>query len=106
MIKQADLMYKKADKKYIFERLVYTPPDLSLRFTCKVNLSNTNLFSKYKKSGLNCFILAFSLDRGMQRVNWLQPRTIVCCIKLCFGDVQLSPLSLQRSGWGGKKLTL
>ena len=26
-------------KKRIFKRLVYTPPDLSPRFTCKVNLS-------------------------------------------------------------------
>ena len=91
MIKKADLMYKITDKKYIFGRLVYTPPDLSPRFTCKVNLSNTNLFSKHKKFGLKFFILAFSLDTGIQRVNWLQPRTIVCCIKLCFGDVQLSP---------------
>ena len=33
-------------KKSMFKRLVYTPPDLSPRFTCKVNLSNT------KKSGL------------------------------------------------------
>ena len=23
----------------------------------------------------------------MQRVNWLQLRTIVSCIKLCFGDL-------------------
>ena len=28
-------------KKSMFKRLVYTPPDLSPRFTCKVNLSNT-----------------------------------------------------------------
>ena len=28
-------------KKRIFKRLVYTPPDLSPRFTCKVNLSYT-----------------------------------------------------------------
>ena len=29
----SDRMYKNTDKRYI-----YTPPDLSLRFTCKVNL--------------------------------------------------------------------
>ena len=28
-------------KKRIFKRLVYTPPDLSPRFACKVNLSYT-----------------------------------------------------------------
>ena len=26
--------------KSIFKRLVYTPPDLTPRFTCKVNMSN------------------------------------------------------------------
>ena len=30
-------------KKRMFKRLVYTPPDLSPRFTCKVNLSNTKI---------------------------------------------------------------
>ena len=28
-------------RKNMFERQVYPPPDLSPRFTCKVNLSNT-----------------------------------------------------------------
>ena len=28
-------------RKSMFKRLVYTPPDSSPRFTCKVNLSNT-----------------------------------------------------------------
>ena len=32
--------YLRRDEKRIFKRLVYTPPDLSPRFTCKVNLSN------------------------------------------------------------------
>ena len=41
-------MYKNTDKKYTFERLVYTPPDLSPRFICKVNLSNTNRFRNTK----------------------------------------------------------
>ena len=35
--------------KDIFKILVYTPPDLSPRFTCKVNLSNTNLFRNTKR---------------------------------------------------------
>ena len=34
-------VYLGRDEKSIFKRLVYTPPDLSPRFTCKVNLSNT-----------------------------------------------------------------
>ena len=34
--------------KSIFKRLVYTPLDLSPRFTRKVNLSNTNLFLNRK----------------------------------------------------------
>ena len=53
----------------MFKRLVYTPPDSSPTFTINLNLSNT------KKSGL-IFILASLLDRGMQRVNWLPPRSI------------------------------
>ena len=39
------------------------------------------------------FNLASLLDRGMQRVDWLKPRTIVCFIKLYFGAVQLSIVS-------------
>ena len=54
----------------MFKRLVYTPPDSSPRFTSKLNLSNT-------ENRACVFILASLLDRGMQRVNWLPPRTIV-----------------------------
>ena len=79
-------------KKCVFKRLVYTLPDLSPRFTCKVNLSNT-------KNPVWFFILASLLDGGMECVNWLPQRTIVCFIKLYFGAVQYDPLSLQRSGW-------
>ena len=56
-------------------------------------LVNKSKLDEHKKFS-DCFILTFLLDRGMQRVNWLQPRTIVCCIKLCFGSVQLSIVSL------------
>ena len=56
-------------KKSMFKRLVYTPPDLSPRFTCKVNLSKT-------KNPAWFFIRASLLDRGMERVHWLPPRTI------------------------------
>ena len=61
-------------KKSMFKRLVYTPPDLSPRFTCKVNLSNT-------KNPAWFFILASLLNRGMENVNLLPPRTIMCFIK-------------------------
>ena len=74
-------------RKSMFKRLVYTPPDSSPRFTSKLNLSNT-------KNPAWFFILAsLLLDRGMERVNWLPPRTIVCFIKLYFGAVQLSIVS-------------
>ena len=66
------------DKKSMFKRLVYTPPDLSRRFTCKVNLSNT-------KNPAWFYILASLLDRGMEGVNWLPPRTIMCFMKLYSG---------------------
>ena len=59
----------------MFKRLVYTPPDSSPRFTSKLNLSNT-------KNPACFFILASLLDRGMQRVNWLPPRTIVARVFL------------------------
>ena len=62
-------------RKSMFKRLVYTPPDLSPRFTSKLNLSNT-------KNPAWFFILASLLDRGMQRVNWLPPRTIVARVFL------------------------
>ena len=70
----------------IFKRLVCTPPDLSPKFTCKVNLTNQKIRPNY-------YILAFLLDRGMQRVNWLKPRTIVCCLKLSFVAAQISIVS-------------
>ena len=62
-------------RKSMFKRLLYTPPDSSPRFTCKLNLSNT-------KNPAWFFILASLLDRGMQRVNWLPPRTIVARVFL------------------------
>ena len=86
-------------RKSMFKRLVYslyTPPDSSLRFTCKLNLSNA-------KNPAWFFILASVWDRGMQRVNWLPPRTIVarvlCFLKLYFGVVQLSIVSLTEQCW-------
>ena len=62
-------------RKSMFTRLVYTPPDSSPRFTCKVTLPNTKIPAWF-------FILASLLDRGMQRVNWLPPRTIVAHVFL------------------------
>ena len=62
-------------RKRMFKSLVYTQPDSSPSFTSKLNLSNT------KNSGL-IFILASLLDRGMQRVNWLPPKTIVAHVFL------------------------
>ena len=59
----------------MFKRLVYTPPDSSPRCTSKLNLSNT-------KNPVCFFILASLLDRGMQRVNWLPPMTIVAHVFL------------------------
>ena len=62
-------------RKSMFKRMIYTLPDSSPRFTCKVNLSNT-------KNPAWFFILASLLDRGIQRVNWLPPRTIVARVFL------------------------
>ena len=62
-------------RKSMFVRLVYTPPDSSPRFTNKLNLSNT-------KNPAWFFILASLLDRGMQHVNWLPPRTILARVFL------------------------
>ena len=73
-------------RKSIFKGLVYTPPDLSPRFTCKVNLTNT-------KNPAWFLILTFLLDREMQRANWLPSRTSVCFIKLYFGAFPLSIVS-------------
>ena len=72
-------------KKYI-KRLVYTPPDLSPRFTFK-------LIEHKKSIGLIFVLASLLIDRGMQRVNWLPSRTIVCFIKLYLGTVQLSIVS-------------
>ena len=71
---------------YIFKRLVYTPSDLSPKFTFKVHLSNT-------KNPVRFSIFASLLDRGIQHVNCLPPRTIVCFVKLYFGTVQLTIVS-------------
>ena len=79
-------VYLRRKEKSIFKRLTYTPPNLSPRFTCKVNLSNT-------KNPACLLFLTFLLDRGKQRVNWLPPRTSVCFTKLCFGAVPLSIVS-------------
>ena len=65
-IKRASLVLFTWDvmRKSMFKRLVYTPPDLSPRFTSKVNLSNT-------KSPAWFFILA-SLDflKVVRMVFW------------------------------------
>ena len=68
-------VYLRRDEKSMFKRLVYTLPDSWPRFNCKVNLSNT-------KNPAWFFILASVLDRGMQHVNWLPPRTIVARVFL------------------------
>ena len=57
------------------DETVYTPPDSSPRFTSNLNLPNT-------KNPAWFFILASLLDRGIQRVNWLPPRTIVARVFL------------------------
>ena len=62
-------------EKSTFKRLVYMPPDSSPRFTSKVNLSNT-------KTPAWFFILASLLDKGIQHVNWLPPRTTVARVFL------------------------
>ena len=74
--------------KSIFKRLVYTPPDLSPRFILvKYETCRTQIFFETQKDRPD-FFYYFGLPlRGMQRVNWLQLRTLVCCIKLCFGDI-------------------
>ena len=54
-------------RKSMLKSLVYRPPDSSPRFTCKL--------CRTQKIRPN--ILASLLVRGMQRVNWLPPRTIV-----------------------------
>ena len=71
--------------KSIFKRLVYTPPDLSPRFTCKVNLSNTkNPVWFLRQRNATCKLAATE-------------DYIVCLIKLYFGTVQLSIVS--RTEW-------
>ena len=62
-------------RKSMFKRLVYTPPDSSPRFTCKVNLSNT-------KNRAWFFISASLLDRGMVFLG-VQIRLFTRC-KICF----------------------
>ena len=57
-----------------------------LGLTCKVNFSNTKNLGWF-------VILASLLDRGVEYINWLPPRTIVCFIELYFGAVQLSVVS-------------
>ena len=53
----------------IFKRLVCTPPDLSPKFTCKVNLTNQKIRPNY-------YILAFLLDRGRQKSLFQRPGSI------------------------------
>ena len=78
-------MYKKVYLKGWFTRHQICHQDL---LVLKVNLSNTKNLAWF-------LILASLLDRGMQRVNFWMPwlRTIVWCIKLYFGAVQLSIVS-------------
>ena len=85
--------------KGIFKILVYTPSDLPPRFSYKVNLYNTNLFRNTKRPA---FFFYFGLPFRQRNATCklaatrpLQPRTLVCCIKLSFGDIQLSPQSLR-----------
>ena len=71
--------------KSIFERLVYTPPNLSPRFTCKVNLLNTkNPVWFFRQRNATCKLAATE-------------DYIMCFIKLYFGTVQLSISS--RTEW-------
>ena len=81
-------------RKSMFKRLVYTPPDSSPRYTCKVKLSNT-------KYPVWFFILASLLDRGKQRVNWRPPRAIVARVflKIIFRGCQLSIVSQTEQCW-------
>ena len=72
-------------RKSMFKRLVYTPPDLSPRFTCKVNLSNTkNPVWFFRQRNATCKLAATE-------------DYIVCFIKLDFGTVQLTIVS--RTEW-------
>ena len=72
-------------EKSMFKRLVYTPPDLSPRFTCKVNLLNTkNPVWFFRQRNATCELAAAE-------------DYIVCFIKLYFGTVQLSIVS--RTEW-------
>ena len=83
-------------RKSMFKRLVYTPPDSSPRITSNLNLSNT-------KNPAWFFILASLLDRGMQRVNWLPPRSIVTRVflKIIFrGCPIIHSLSVKQSNVG------
>ena len=59
-------------RKSMLKSLVYRPPDSSPRFTCKL--------CRTQKIRPN--ILASLLVRGMQRVNWLPPRTIMARVFL------------------------
>ena len=67
----------------MFKRLVYTPPDSIRRQDLLVNHpSKLNLACPTRKIRPDFFFLASLLDRGMQRVNWLPPRTIVARVFL------------------------
>ena len=68
------LIVEQFQRNYL-KRLVYTPLDSSPRFTSNLTLSNP-------KNPAWFFILAYLLDRGMQRVNWLPPRTILARVFL------------------------
>ena len=75
-------------KKYILKATLYAHQichqDLLVLKVILLNTRNPAWF----------LILASLLERRMQRVNfWLPLRTIVCCIKLYFGAVQLSRVS-------------
>ena len=90
----SDHMYKNTDKRYIWKTGLHTA-----RFVAKIYLWSKRVehksFSKHKKTFL-FFFLAFLLERNatcqLAATAPLRPRRIlVCCIKLYFGDMQLSP---------------
>ena len=75
-------------RKSMFKRLVYTLPDSSPRFTCKLNLSNTKvrpdflLWPPFQTEECN---VSIGCPQGL---SWL-----LCFLKLYFGVVQLHSLS-------------
>ena len=58
--------------------------DLLVKLTCR-----SQIFLETQKIPPDFFHFGLLFRQRNASLNWLQPRTIVCCIKLCFGDVQL-----------------